>query len=203
MEREKRPRRSAAMKLAAVEPGGEEFHLDQVKQMERATLLRNFSMFDRENSAYHCRFLNCTKTFSQSEFMSLSGHLLTHVRESTEKSRKNPKFYENLIFHSVPKDQQDDTTANSKSNKEKLEKTIFRQSPIEGEIPYLLKILNLTRRKPSNDPPETHSEDGIPEKEAKVQVSKIDQIQYDCDTYREWKEGFQISENLSSASGHH
>ena len=38
--------------------------------------------------------------------MSLSGHLLTHVRESTEKSRKNPKFYENLIFHSVPKDQQ-------------------------------------------------------------------------------------------------
>ena len=30
MEREKRPRRSAAMKLAAVEPGGEEFHLDQV-----------------------------------------------------------------------------------------------------------------------------------------------------------------------------
>ena len=55
---------------------------------------------------FSCRFLNCTKTFSQSEFMSLSGHLLTHVRESTEKSRKNPKFYENLIFHSVPKDQQ-------------------------------------------------------------------------------------------------
>ena len=55
---------------------------------------------------FSCRFLNCTKTFSESEFMSLSGHLLTHVRESTEKSRKNPKFYENLIFHSVPKDQQ-------------------------------------------------------------------------------------------------
>ena len=62
--------------------------------------------FRRLLNIFSCRFLNCTKTFSQSEFMSLSGHLLTHVRESTEKSRKNPKFYENLIFHSVPKDQQ-------------------------------------------------------------------------------------------------
>lgn len=67
-------------------------------------LLYEFSR--RLLNIFSCRFLNCTKTFSQSEFMSLSGHLLTHVRESTEKSRKNPKFYENLIFHSVPKDQQ-------------------------------------------------------------------------------------------------
>ena len=85
---------------------------------------------------------------------------------------------------------QDDTSANSKSNKEKLQKTLIRQSPIEGEIPYLLKILNLTRRKPSNDPPQTRLENGFSENETKEQVSKIDQIHYDCDTYREWKEGF-------------
>ena len=85
---------------------------------------------------------------------------------------------------------QDDTSANSKSNKEKLQKTLSRQSPVEGEIPYLLKILNLTRRKPSNDPPETCSQNGFPDKETKEQVSKMDQIHYDCDTYREWKEGF-------------
>ena len=48
--------------------------------------------------------------------MSLSGHLLTHVRESTEKSRKNPKFYENLIFHSVPKDQQVILSSNTPRN---------------------------------------------------------------------------------------
>ena len=37
MEREKRPRRSAAMKLvAAVEPGGEEFHLDQVSHNDES-----------------------------------------------------------------------------------------------------------------------------------------------------------------------
>ena len=38
--------------------------------------------------------------------MSLSAHLLIHVRDSTERSVKNPKFYENLIFHSVPIDKQ-------------------------------------------------------------------------------------------------
>ena len=85
---------------------------------------------------------------------------------------------------------QDDTSANSKSNKEKLQKTLSRQSPIEGEIPYLLKILNLTRRKPSNDSPGTSLQNGFPDKETKEQVSKMDQIHYDCDTYREWKEGF-------------
>ena len=90
---------------------------------------------------------------------------------------------------------QDDTSANSKSTKDKLQRTSIRQSPIEGEIPYLLKILNLTRRKPSNDPPETRSENGTPEKETKEQVSKIDQIHYDCDTYREWKEGFYFDYN--------
>ena len=89
---------------------------------------------------------------------------------------------------------QDDANTNSKSNKEKLQKpNIVRQSPIEGEIPYLLKILNLTRRKPSspNDPMEaSRPESGIPEKNSTEQVSKIDQIHYDCDTYREWKDGF-------------
>lgn len=38
--------------------------------------------------------------------MSLSAHLLIHVRDATERSVKNPKFYENLIFHSVPKEKQ-------------------------------------------------------------------------------------------------
>ena len=35
--------------------------------------------------------------------MSLCAHLLKHVQESTERSLRNPKYYENLIFHSVPK----------------------------------------------------------------------------------------------------
>ena len=86
---------------------------------------------------------------------------------------------------------QDDTNSNSKSNKEKLQKTLFRQSSIEGEIPYLLKILNLTRRKPSNhsnDQPETRPENGFPEKNS--QTKELNEMHYDCDTYREWKDGF-------------
>ena len=38
--------------------------------------------------------------------MSLSAHLLIHVRECADRSKKNPKFYENLIFYSVPKSSQ-------------------------------------------------------------------------------------------------
>jgi len=38
--------------------------------------------------------------------MSLAAHLLIHVRDCSDRSKKNPKFYENLIFYSVPKNTQ-------------------------------------------------------------------------------------------------
>ena len=56
---------------------------------------------------FSCRFQpNCSKTYHRGEMMSLSAHLLIHVRDACERSVKNPKFYENLIFHSVPVDKQ-------------------------------------------------------------------------------------------------
>ena len=58
-------------------------------------------------SRFSCRFQpNCSKTYQRGEMMSLSAHLLIHVRDACERSVKNPKFYENLIFHSVPIDKQ-------------------------------------------------------------------------------------------------
>jgi len=181
------------MKQGHIESGGEQYHLDQVKQMKRGILLKNFSTFDESTGIYHCRFQpNCSKTYQRREMMSLSAHLLIHVRDSTERSVKNPKFYENLIFHSVPIDKQFDVGNAFNENGEKLDPASRSDNAaIDTKIPWFFQQLKLTKRRPSApphlDPAQQSSKRPVHCDEATVSEATQQQHSDYGDVYREWK----------------
>ena len=55
---------------------------------------------------FSCRFLKCCRSYQVDELSKLTAHLLIHVRECSERSVRNPRFYETLLFPAVPAPQQ-------------------------------------------------------------------------------------------------
>lgn len=157
----KRPRRNVTNRISHLEgprEGVEGFSFSQLKEMKHGVLLQKFSHLESTTKTLCCRFptsCKCTFETAHSEWKSLLAHLLQHRQECIRKGKKNPRFFETMTFHSVPKQNQPpftyfDEDGNTKSTKHSQDD--------EDHLPLILAALSLRRRDPNKTKTTTYGD---------------------------------------------
>ncbi|CAG5097582.1 Oidioi.mRNA.OKI2018_I69.XSR.g15137.t1.cds [Oikopleura dioica] len=149
----KRPRRNVTTRISHLEgpkEGVEGFSFSQLKEMKHGVLLQKFSRLENSTKKLSCCFptsCKCPFETTHSEWNSLLSHLLQHRQECLRRGKKNPRFFETMTFHSVPKKEQppfsyfdEDGTAKSRTQNAESE---------EDHLALFLAALNLRRSDPT------------------------------------------------------
>ena len=77
--------------------------------MKHGVLLQKFSRLENSTKKLSCCFptsRKCPFETTHSEWNSLLSHLLQHRQECLRRGKRNPRFFETMTFHSVPKKEQ-------------------------------------------------------------------------------------------------